>query len=224
MNSESVKKAVMNEASAKARKGTASERKLVAGLVATGEVSDPDGPRGRLLHAAARLFQEKGFAQTTVRDIAAEVGILSGSIFHHFRNKEELLCQVMLEVSRVATARMAAAAQESPQARLLACIRCELEAIHGLAVPGFPILVSEWRSLSAESQRRVLDEREHYESIWIAALQRRPAGVGIADSQLARKLLLGALVHSHSWFKPRRRGLTLEALAGQVLLMVWPDQ
>ena len=208
------------------RKGTAGERKLMAALIAAGAISDPQGPRGRLLHAAARLFQEKGFAQTTVRDIAAEVGILSGSIFHHFRNKEELLCQVMLEVSRVARARMdaAVAEQRDPRARLLACIRCELEAIHGLAVPGFPILVSEWRSLSAASQQQVLAEREQYEAIWIAVLAARPAGVGVADAQLARKLLLGALAHSHSWFKPRRRGLTLDALAAEVLLMAWPER
>ena len=209
---------------ASSRRGAAGERKLMAELIAAGAVSDPDGPRGRLLNAAARLFQEKGYAQTTVRDIAAAVGILSGSIFHHFRNKEELLCQVMLEVTRVARARMDAAVAEQADSRerLLACIRCELEAIHGLAVPGFPILVSEWRSLSAPSQQQVLAEREYYEAIWIAALEARPADVGVNDAQLARKLLLGALAHSHSWFKPRRRGLTLDALAEQVLLMVWP--
>lgn len=207
------------------RKTDASARKLMAELVASGEVSDPDGPRGRLLNAAARLFLQKGFARTTVRDIAAEVGILSGSIFHHFKNKEELLCQVMLEVTRVARARMSAAVakQGTARDRLLACVRCELEAIHGLAVPGFPVLVSEWRSLSPANQRKVLVERDRYEAIWIEVLQQRPSGRGIEDPYLARKLLLGALAHSNSWFKPRSRGLTLDALAEQALLIAWPE-
>ena len=46
-----------------------------------------DSPRGRLLSAAAHLFRDKGFDRTTVRDIAASVGIQSGSIFHHFKSK-----------------------------------------------------------------------------------------------------------------------------------------
>lgn len=206
-------------------RGGVRQEAVVSDMVAAGEICDPQGPRGRLLNAAARLFQDKGFARTTVRDIAAEVGILSGSIFHHFRNKEALLCEVMLEVTRVARARMAAAVSEEEGARerLLACIRCELEAIHGLAVPGFPILVSEWRSLSAENQRAVLVERDRYEAIWLFCLEARPAGSGVSDPQLARKLILGALAHSHSWFKPRNRGLTLNGLAEQALLMVWPN-
>ena len=207
------------------RKIPAAERALMDTLITAGEISDPEGPRGRLLAAAAQLFQDKGFARTTVRDIAGEVGILSGSIFHHFRNKEELLCQVMLEVTRVARARMNAAVARATDPRdcLLACIRCELEAIHGIAVPGFPILVAEWRSLSADNQRLVLAERERYEAIWIEALSARPEGVGIADPQLARKLLLGALAHTHSWFRPRRGGLSLPALTEQALIMVWPQ-
>jgi len=206
------------------RKGAVAQRNLIASMVDAGEISDPGGPRGRLLNAAARLFQDKGFARTTVRDIAGEVGILSGSIFHHFRNKDALLCEVMLEVTRVARARMADAVsrENDDRTRLMVCIRCELEAIHGLAVPGFPLLVTEWRSLSDDNQAKVLAERDVYEEIWIAALDTRPAGRGIGDSQLARKLLLGALAHSHTWFRPRSRGLTLTALAEQALLMVWP--
>ncbi|UMG92355.1 helix-turn-helix domain-containing protein [Nocardioides sp. TF02-7] len=41
--------------------------------------------RGELLAIAARLFAEKGFKNTTVRDIADAAGILSGSLYHHSR-------------------------------------------------------------------------------------------------------------------------------------------
>lgn len=204
---------------------SAEDATLVRALVSAGSISDPDGPRGRLIGAAARLFQDKGFALTTVRDIAAEVGILSGSIFHHVKNKEELLCAIMLEVTRLAKARMAAAVerQTHPRDRLLACITCELEAIHGLAVPGFPILVTEWRCLSPANQAKVLAEREQYEAIWLQVLEQRPPDCGIADPQLARRLLLGALSHTHNWFKPRGRGLTMKTLAEQALLTVWSN-
>lgn len=191
---------------------------LVDSLVAAGELTDPGSPRGRLLNAAAELFVHKGFARTTVRDIAAAVGILSGSIFHHFRSKEEILCQVMREVTVFARARMAdaVAREESPQQKLRACILCELEAIHGRAVPGFTILVSEWRSLGAANQALVLGLREDYERLWREVLDE---ATGMADPALARRLLQGALAHTYHWFRPGGGGLSLEQLADEVMTL-----
>src|SRR5699024_6491414 len=59
-----------------------------------------DSPRGKLLSAAARLFRDQGFDRTTVRDIAREVGLQSGSNFHHFATKEDILQRVMEGVAR----------------------------------------------------------------------------------------------------------------------------
>lgn len=194
-----------------------SRKALISSLVTSGVLTAPGSPRGKLLNAAARLFEEKGYARTTVRDIAAEVGILSGSIFHHFANKEDILCCVMQEVTVYARARMqeAVTAAETPQEKLRACIQCELEAIHGLAVPGFSILVLEWRSLSTENQRKILRLRDDYEKIWREALL--SANGADVDPALTRRLLQGALTHTHTWFQPRGRGLTLEELADEVL-------
>ncbi|SHE70476.1 transcriptional regulator, TetR family [Microbulbifer donghaiensis] len=203
--------------------GDPSTQQLIASLVAEGVLTDPESPRGRLLHAAARLFEQKGFARTTVREIAAEVGILSGSIFHHFASKEDILCTVMQEVTVYARARMAhaVAAAESPREKLRACIVCELEAIHGLAVPGFSILVVEWRSLSPDSQKKVLRLRDEYEQIWLDTI----AGAHCPGDEpaLVRRLLVGALSHTYSWFKPRGRGLSLSDLADRVLLIFAPQ-
>ena len=43
-----------------------------------------DNRRAQLLDAAARLFRERGFHATSMRDIAKAVGMLSGSIYYHF--------------------------------------------------------------------------------------------------------------------------------------------
>jgi AcrR family transcriptional regulator len=50
--------------------------------------------RTEILAAAAELFAEKGFAGTTVRDIADAVGILSGSLYHHFTAKEDMVEEI----------------------------------------------------------------------------------------------------------------------------------
>jgi AcrR family transcriptional regulator len=46
--------------------------------------------RERILEVAQRLFQDKGFDETTIRDIAAEVGMATGTLFNYFASKEEV--------------------------------------------------------------------------------------------------------------------------------------
>src|SRR5690349_10777857 len=51
--------------------------------------------RDQLLAIAAGLFAEKGFKNTTVRDIADAAGILSGSLYHHFDSKESMVDEIL---------------------------------------------------------------------------------------------------------------------------------
>ena len=51
--------------------------------------------RDELLAIAASLFAEKGFRNTTVRDIADAAGILSGSLYHHFDSKESMVDEIL---------------------------------------------------------------------------------------------------------------------------------
>ncbi|MCD4533443.1 TetR/AcrR family transcriptional regulator [Nocardioides sp. cx-169] len=51
--------------------------------------------RAELLGIAERLFATRGYSQTTVRDIADEAGILSGSLYHHFDSKETILQEIL---------------------------------------------------------------------------------------------------------------------------------
>lgn len=51
--------------------------------------------RDELLGLAATMFAERGLRATTVRDIADAAGILSGSLYHHFSSKEEMVDEVL---------------------------------------------------------------------------------------------------------------------------------
>jgi TetR/AcrR family transcriptional regulator, cholesterol catabolism regulator len=55
----------------------------------------PENRRSELLAIAARLFADKGFRNTTVRDIADAAGILSGSLYHHFDSKESMVDEIL---------------------------------------------------------------------------------------------------------------------------------
>jgi len=47
--------------------------------------------RQQILDASLRLFSERGFARTTVRDIARQAGLTDAAIYYHFDSKRELL-------------------------------------------------------------------------------------------------------------------------------------
>ncbi|HEX6084226.1 MAG TPA: TetR family transcriptional regulator [Thermoanaerobaculia bacterium] len=47
--------------------------------------------RNRILDAALRLFRERGFAETTMRDVAAAAGVATGAAYYYYRSKEELV-------------------------------------------------------------------------------------------------------------------------------------
>ena len=57
---------------------------------------EPRDRHDQILAAAAELFARKGVAATTVREIADQVGILSGSLYHHFDSKEAMVDEILL--------------------------------------------------------------------------------------------------------------------------------
>ncbi|UVE16263.1 TetR/AcrR family transcriptional regulator [Pseudomonas sp. LS44] len=203
------------------QKAQAVMRELVAG----GQVTDPESPRGKLLKTAAHLFRSKGFERTTVRDLASAVGIQSGSIFHHFKSKDEILRSVMEENILYNTALMRAALAEATDVRerLLALIRCELQSIIGGTGEAMAVLVFEWRSLSEEGQAYILDLRASYERLWLDVLvEAEAAGQFSGDPFIARRLLTGALSWTNTWFRAEGP-LTIDELAEQALRMVLKD-
>jgi AcrR family transcriptional regulator len=61
----------------------------------TSAASQPASRRDELLELAATMFAERGLRATTVRDIADSAGILSGSLYHHFSSKEEMVDELL---------------------------------------------------------------------------------------------------------------------------------
>ena len=58
-------------------------------------MNEPQDRRGVILASAAELFARKGVSATTVREIADAVGILSGSLYHHFESKDAIVAEIL---------------------------------------------------------------------------------------------------------------------------------
>lgn len=180
-----------------------------------------DSPRGRVLRAAAHVFRTQGYYRSTVRDLARVVGIQSGSLFHHFRSKEDILCAVMEEAITYNTARMQEAVDKGATvaARLHGLIRAELESINGDTGDAMAVLVYEWGSLSRENQQRFLAMRDRYEQLWLDVLRDAKAeGLISHEPFIWRRLIGGAISWTVTWY--RRSGpITLDQLADMVMDM-----
>lgn len=185
-----------------------------------------DSPRGKLLSAAARLFRQQGFDRTTVRDIARETGIQSGSLFHHFSSKEDILFAVMMEVIRFNTDRLSDAVSgvDDPVEQLRRLIRAELQSIVGDTGEAMTVLVYEWRCLAPEHQQEALAARDIYERIWLDTLAAlRDAGLMSAQPLIIRRLINGMTSWASNWFDPSGP-LDLDGLAEEIVRRVVGEQ
>ena len=64
----------------------------------TAPLSRADAQRRRVLDASVEIFSRRGFRATSMNEIAAGVGLSKPTLYHYFRNKEELLVRIYSEV------------------------------------------------------------------------------------------------------------------------------
>lgn len=179
--------------------------------------------RQQILDVAARLFKARGYADTSLRDIGAEVGMKAGSLYYHFASKEELAGEVLrIGIERVREAVGAAVATLGPdapvRARLEAAVGAHLETLlvqsdyTSAHIRCFPSVPPALRGGLAQV-------RQDYEALWRGLLGEAEAAGLLpegADAGSARLALLGALNWSLEWFDPARglpAGLTRTLVA-----------
>ena len=191
------------------------------------EAQDEGNRRQALLHGAARLFRQHGFAATTTRDIAAAADMRSGSPFYHFENKAALLFAVMEQGMRAALQRQAEALQAepagaAPAARLRTLVRAHFDVLLGPGSDFIPVMLYEWRSLTPVQRAGIARLQRDYEDAWAGVLQALAAAGRIAaDARVARLMVLGALNWSVQWYKPKK-GLSLDELTDQAMQLFVP--
>ncbi|WP_156675203.1 TetR/AcrR family transcriptional regulator, partial [Mycobacterium sp. E2989] len=78
--------------------------------------ADGEQTRARVIAAAMRCVAEMGYSRTTIREIARAADMTSGSLYHYFANKSELLDAAVEEIEGIALPRLRAAAARSGDA------------------------------------------------------------------------------------------------------------
>lgn len=161
--------------------------------------------RDDILREAARLFRQKGYERTSVRDIAEAVEMQSGSLFYHFPTKEDILVEIMgagidMLISRLEDALKTV---ESPREKLLTLLRVHLTAMLEDAPDAMNAYLYEWRSLSPAARGKLIAQRDTYER-WLGGLLSELAEAGLIspDVKLFRLFMLGAINWTAQWYNP----------------------
>jgi TetR/AcrR family transcriptional regulator, cholesterol catabolism regulator len=164
--------------------------------------------RQDVLEAAVRVFHQKGYASASIQDVAAEVGVLKGSLYHYIDSKEDLLARIFEDSADQFTAMLeeASGLDERPVERLRSFARaCSLWYLQN--IERVAIYATEWKHLTGKRRKQVVRIREDYERR-LASLIGEVVDAGEAsphlDVNFATYFIFGALNGLPAWY--RRRG------------------
>ena len=110
--------------------------------------ADGQQTRARIVGAAMRCVAEVGYSQATIREIAKAADMTSGSLYHYFPNKSELLTATVTEIDKIASSRLRAAAGQHDDA--VGRVEAVLDELDRL-MREYPHLAAFDRAMRAES-------------------------------------------------------------------------
>jgi AcrR family transcriptional regulator len=160
--------------------------------------------RGDLLRVCARLFREKGFDGTSIRDISHAAGMHSGSPFYHFKTKQEMLVAVMGQGLEEGLRHLEAVAalKLPPAEKFRKLVRAHLETLCGDGHDFIPVMLYDWRSLTPANRRGVISLKDRYDALWQKVTDELQAeGIMRGDAQLARLFTFGVLNWTARWYR-----------------------
>lgn len=190
------------------------ERGMLSERLARGEAgvegsegeSEPMERRRLILDAAARLFAAEGYDRTSIRDIARNVGLLPGSVYHYFASKRELFLAVHREgfEHTLARIRQAAVSSNDPWVCLQRACEAHVEGIIG----GTSVDRLAGTNLAMAQNDELLQEirphRAAYEAVFRTLVDALPLREG-TDRSLLRLFLLGGMNWGYLWYREGKR-------------------
>ncbi len=184
--------------------------------------------RKAIMDKSARLFRDKGYGSTSLRDIASATGMKAGSLYYHFSSKEELAEEVLTQglfhvAERVKEAVEALPSEASPLEKIRAAMVGHLTAL--LEKGDYTSAnIRCYNHVPAPIKKRLKADRESYDAFWEDLIQSSVTGSFIrkdVDQVSLRYALIGMLNWTLEW--PATRHGSPEELGAKFFDMVFGD-
>jgi len=167
----------------------------------------PSESAERILAAATRLFGERGYASTSMRDIGEAVGLLAGSLYSHISSKEAVLLQIVeTGLDRYLAALLPIVDSDRPaDERLRAAVKAHVELVTNHVEESL-VALHQWKFLSGESRQRI-EAKRHAGSDAFSRLLADGIESGVfkpvANPQITISGILGTLNWVPEWYSPK---------------------
>lgn len=171
---------------------------------------EPNTPTRKevIMHEAALLFREKGYAATTMRDIAEKVGMEAASLYNHIASKQEILSELCFHIGNQYLLHLDSITAENKSAteKIKSLIALHLR-ITKKEVAASAVTNREWRHLEEPSFGAFLQLRKTYEEKMESIIRDGiEAGEFIEiHPQVAMYTILSALRWVESWYRSNRK-------------------
>ena len=162
--------------------------------------------KAQIDRTATALFRARGFAATSMRELATALGLEAGSLYSHIKSKEEILHRVCFGLAEAFFAGFDAATANTT-APIATKLRQAIEAHVRVLTrdsAASAVFLHEWRHLSDPARTEFLALRDRYEASFRELIQRGIAAEELhaPDAAFAALTLLASLNWLPSWYRP----------------------
>jgi AcrR family transcriptional regulator len=177
----------------------------------------PGFQKTKMLEAARRLFWEKGYNATSMRDIAVAYGCRPANIYNFFSDKEEILFEVLREEMEQIIRPIKHLEEgdgTSPVEQLRFIIESHLKVTLSYRRSAKLLFDVALDSLSPDKRKKIIDFRDTYDRI-IRKVIRRGIDIGYfpkVDVRLAGFMIASMITRTRIWFHPKK-GVSVSELA-----------
>jgi len=162
--------------------------------------------KDQIRQVAQNLFRERGYAATSMRDLAREIGIEPASLYSHIRSKEGLLKGICFEIGEAFFAgirQIPAGGELSPEQRLKAAVEAHIQVIIE-NLDASAVFLHEWRFLSEPALAEFKRQRDEYEA-YFRGLVREGICDGhfkAADEKFVVLTIFSSMNWIYEWYNP----------------------
>jgi AcrR family transcriptional regulator len=182
-----------------------------------------------VVEVAKQLFAERGVKQTTVREIGANAGIFSGSLYHHFRSKDDIVDYILRDFC----AEVLTQYRVISKARVDSAQRLQMMARYGFSMleehgPEIVIIQDDYLDLTKFPEKKdsryqyLVDFNAEIEKRWIDVIQ---SGVKnrqfkpTTEPRIVYRLIRDAIIGATRWWEPSK-GMSTDQIADRIVDIV----
>jgi len=172
-----------------------------------------------VLEAATKVFYEQGYAAASVQDVADELGILKGSLYHYIDTKEDLLFRLFEDVhddvERILEEVREDGGEPLEQLKLYVRRQIEYNLTH---LPRVTIYYHDMELLTPKRLAKVTERRRvhtRFVTDLVKDLQREGRADSSLDPRIVANCIFAMVIWTYRWYRPGG-GLSRSKIAGQV--------